>query len=141
MRTAILAMLLAAGCAESVTIPEDDASVAPDADVIVAPDANCACSEGPCCDGACGFLGPDTMCIDDGAIGPATCETERRIASAIGNRYCSGVDAECNGRREPKGSAAFVSDCGNGFYGLPNRPNTWCIEDGSALGASCVSTP
>lgn len=30
MRAAILAVLMVAGCAESVTIPEDDASVAPD---------------------------------------------------------------------------------------------------------------
>jgi hypothetical protein len=145
---ALVACLIVAtvGCFRSAAFEptEPDASAEQDATI---PDG-CECAEGPCCDG-CHFLAADVVCVDDGMIGPATCAGwseinepgNRRIASPLGDRYCSGASSLCDGMRAPRGAAAVETDCGSGNYGLPGRPNVYCREDDSALGASCVPAP
>lgn len=146
MRTLVMFSVLMSGCFRSAYVEPsaDDAGV--DA-TNVAP--GCECAEGPCCDG-CYFRDETHACVTFGMIGPATCsgwsthrepEGHVQIGSPLGDRYCSGASAGCDGVRVPRGAAAVVVDCGGTNYGLPGLPYVYCREDDSALGAGCYTEP
>ncbi len=128
MRTLIACLVLVCGCYGSSEFTE----TAPEADAgqVVSNSQYCECFEGPCCDG-CLFFGADVKCVDDGMIGPATCTAPDRLRSPIGDRFCSGVSAQCDGIRVPNGAASIEGQCASVL-----APGS-CSETATPLGVTC----